>query len=58
MKVKIGNTLYDSKDQPIMVILSEQDKENIKNMMSEMHKYCCYPDNMKIEDIYKFMSNK
>ena len=43
MKVKIGDTVYDAADQPIMVILSEQDKINIKNMLPEATKYCMYP---------------
>ena len=27
MKVKIGNTIYDSSEEPIMLILSNKDKE-------------------------------
>ncbi len=55
MKVKIGNTIYDSKDQPIMVILSKQDKENINNMNEQAHKYCSYPDEIPKEQIIEFM---
>lgn len=44
MKVKIGNNIFNSEDQPIMVILSEEDKNNIKNMANDATKYCSYPD--------------
>ena len=55
MKVKIGNKIYDSKDEPIMVILSEQDKTNIASMTPTAHKYCCYPDEIPVERIREFM---
>jgi len=29
MKIKIGNQIYDAEDEPIMVILEGNDKENI-----------------------------
>lgn len=45
MKVKIGDTTYDADDQPILVILSDRDKENIAQMPRRATKYCCYPDN-------------
>lgn len=44
MKVKIGKYIFNSEDQPIMVILSEEDKNNIKNMADNATKYCSYPD--------------
>ena len=43
MKVKIGNTIYDAEDQPVMIILSDEDKENISNMPETNTKYCCFP---------------
>jgi len=45
MHVKIGDTIYNSNQEPIMLILSDEDKENIKNMKPEHHKYCAYPEN-------------
>lgn len=44
MKVKISNIVADSDHEPVMVILSEQDKENISNMHPDSSKYCVYPD--------------
>lgn len=44
MKVKIGDTIYDAEQEPIMVILSDSDKKNIQNMLPECTKYCAYPE--------------
>lgn len=55
MKVKVGNRIYDPEVEPVMVILEDQDKENIKNMHPESTKYCMYPDSMSPEDAKKFM---
>ncbi len=57
MKVKIGNTIYDSHDIPIMIILTDQAKININNMPLELMKYCEYPSdkNYSIDDIKNFM---
>jgi len=44
MKVKIGDRIYDSDHQPVMVILSDQDKKNISNMDPKANRYCVYPD--------------
>lgn len=42
MKVKIKDKIYDSNDEPIMIMLEEDDKSNIKNM-GDAKKYCSYP---------------
>ena len=42
MKVKIGDKIYDSNDEPIMIILEDVDKYNIKNM-GDAKKYCSFP---------------
>jgi len=43
MKVKVGDKIYDAVDQPVMVILSENDKLNIANMDLEATKYAAFP---------------
>lgn len=58
MKVKIGNTIYDANDQPIMVILSEEDKRNISNMYEECTKYCAAPDGTTEEEFNSFMKTE
>ena len=56
MKVKIGNTVYDSREKPIMLVLSEVEKEHIKNMLKICSKYCQYPaEGYTGEEIEKFM---
>lgn len=44
MKVKIGEAIYDSTVDPVMVILSASDKENISNMLPDATKYASFPD--------------
>ena len=41
MKVKVGNKVYDGIKEPIMVILTQEDKKNIANMTGR--RYCLYP---------------
>ena len=56
MKVKIGDKIYDPEDQPIMFILTDKDKENIRNMLPDNCKYCCYPNSgYTEEEIEEFM---
>ena len=44
MKVKIRNTIYDGEKEPIMIVLSQAEKEQISNMSPGATKYCVYPD--------------
>ena len=54
MKVKIGNKVYDAENEPIMVILSNGEKEQIVNMHPDATKYCMYPSEEKwTKDNYK-----
>lgn len=46
MKVKVGKYVFDGEDQPVMVILSEQDKRNIAGMPEDARKYACSPDGL------------
>jgi len=60
MKVKVGDTLYDSENVPIMVILSDDDKRNISNMETSATKYAVVPDKafMDEEEITEWMNKK
>lgn len=58
MKVKIGNKIYTDADQPIMVILTDFDKQNISQMPAEAKKYLSYPDTMTEEEAREFMKTK
>lgn len=53
MKVKIGDTTYDSETQPIMVILDQSEKKLISEMAGDNNKFCCFPDGE--ESITEFM---
>ena len=50
MKVKIGETIYDSEKEPLMVIFSAADKENIGNMEPVATCYASFPDDWGNED--------
>ena len=63
MKVKVGKKVYDGEKEPVMVILTEQDKENIANMLPDAKKYCVYPKIIKwtgngYEGIHRWMEVK
>ena len=55
MKVKIGNKIFDSEKEPIMIILDEKDKNNISLMKNEDFHYCSYPLNCDSEYIVDWM---
>lgn len=55
MKIKVGDQMFDGKEVPIMVILSDKDKENISNMAYDVIKYCEFPDGMPVDDVKAFM---
>ena len=58
MKVKIGDKIYDSNDEPIMIILSLFDKNNISNMSRSDYKYCSFPEDVEVDKIKEFMEQK
>lgn len=55
MKVKIKDKIYDSNEQPIMVILNKEDKFNISHMSKRNSKYCSFPRFWNINEVKKFM---
>ena len=46
MKIKVGNKVYSSEDQPIMIILTERDKFNIAHMAPEATMYAEFSDDI------------
>ena len=54
MKVKIGDRIYDSWSQPIMIILEDSEKKAISNM-GDKTKFCSFPDSCSPEEIRVFM---
>jgi hypothetical protein len=55
MKVKIGDKIYDASEEPILLILTQEDKKNIENMTPDTTKYCAFPDNTSLEFVKEFM---
>jgi hypothetical protein len=55
MKVKVGNKVYDCEEEPVMVILTDQDKKNIASMRSECTKYCMFPCDYVPEEVEIWM---
>jgi len=57
MQVKIGNKIFDSNDEPIMLILTDQDKRNVANMDPKAHHLASFPESMSREEAEKFMDS-
>lgn len=55
LKVKAGGRLYDSSKEPIMLMLSDQDKKLISEMDQHSHKYACAPEHFSKEQMAQFM---
>ena len=55
MKVKIGDQIYDANDTPIMLILDDVDKNNIKNMDPDAKKFCACPEDKPHDEVEQFM---
>lgn len=58
MKVKIGKKIYDSNEEPIMLILDGTDKQNISKMTIEQYKKEIVPREEAIEQYHKMMKNE
>lgn len=43
MEIKVGNKVFSGAEEPVMVILDDQDKKNIVNMLPHCKHYCMYP---------------
>jgi hypothetical protein len=51
MQVNIRGKVYDSNEEPIMLILSNIDKMNIGKMDSESLKFTSFPETMTIKEV-------
>ena len=57
MRIKIGDQWFDSNDQPIMVELTGEDKDNIAHMSAKATRYCSYPCHLDSNVIDRWMTN-
>lgn len=55
MKVRIGDTIYDSTKTPILLIFNKEEIKHMQGMPDNNHKYCSFPDDMEEKDIVEFM---
>ena len=56
MRVKIGEVIYNSNDNPIMVMLDQGNKEYISNLSKDgTSNVCFFPSGYKKEVIEQFM---
>lgn len=54
MKVKVGNQIFDSEIEPILIKLSDEEKELITNM-GDQTKFCSFPYSSGIQDVANFI---
>lgn len=56
MKIKIKDQIFDSSQEPIMIVLEDDEKQLIASMTEEDKRFCIYPDTMSEEEVVKFMN--
>ena len=56
MKVIVDGHVYDGKKDIVVVMLTDSDKKNIKNMNKECNIYCEFPDDMDIEKVNGYLA--
>ena len=54
MKVKIGDKIYDSEKEPILVIFAEKDKTFLKETLDYIDSYLDFPETMNDEEAVDF----
>jgi len=58
MQVRIGDKIYDADQQPIMLVLSDLDRQQIAAMPAGLHCFCAFPaDKFNQEDIQRWMES-
>lgn len=58
MKLFVDGKIVESKDQPLVVIFTAQDRINISNMASDATIYCVYEtDNHTVGEIETLLDN-
>jgi hypothetical protein len=51
MKVKIGDKIHDAEEEPILVILTESDKQNIANLPPNAPGYLVFPESSDVDQL-------
>lgn len=55
MHIKIGDTIYDGVGYPMMVILTDRDRQNISNMLTDHYRYAQVPEGSDEKEIEAWM---
>ena len=55
MIVRIGDTVFSSHDDMVLLILTEEEKQLIKSMKESDYKACFYPEDTNNQEILQFM---
>lgn len=50
MKIIIGEKVFDSEKEAILIVLNKNDKQNIVNMTEDSYGYLCYPSTMNTDE--------
>lgn len=58
MQVKISDGVYDSADQPVMVVLEPHEKAEIAALDGQETMYCCYPAEMDADEVRAWMHGR
>lgn len=56
MLIKIGNQIFDSKDQPIVIVLQDGDLQNMYRVEGNMYRLCLSSDIMSEEEVRELMT--
>ena len=54
MKVIMGDSIHDSNEEPIVLIFTLKDRQNISNMAMSATSFFTYPDTMEWKDVVKW----
>jgi len=57
MIVKIGNTYHNSTEEPILLILSKEEKSHIANMEENKNKYLSFPSDYNVNNAKMILEN-
>lgn len=54
MKVMVGSTVIDSDDEPVMLLLTKEERQTISEMGVAVY-FCSYPEGMTYDEVERFM---
>lgn len=55
MKVLINGKVYDAKETPMVLLLNDHDKANLKGMPDELNMYSCFPEYIGFSEVLEHL---